>query len=76
MLVWYIYKSSSIGGSILYYAVTISTPNKPKRDEVYMYDCDKKKPTLLIKLPIKEGFEPLHIVHASLTEILITQASA
>ena len=61
--------------SALYYVLTVSAQNKSKRYEVYRYDCENKKPTLLIKVPVKEGFGAAQIAHTNSTEIIITQSS-
>ena len=61
--------------SALYYVLTVSVQNKPQRYEVYRYDCESKKPTLLAKVPVKEGFGAAQIAHTNSTEIIITQSS-
>ena len=61
--------------SVLYYVVTVSVQNTPKRYEVYRYDCESKKPTLLAKVPVKELLGSVEIKHISSTEIIITQSS-
>ena len=61
--------------SALYYVLTVSVQNKPQRYEVYRYDCESKKPTLLAKVPVKEFLGAAQIAHTSSTEIIITQSS-
>ena len=61
--------------SALYYVLTVSVQNKPQRYEVYRYDCESKKPTLLAKVPVKEFLGDAQIAYISPTEILIIQYS-